>query len=88
MPVLQEHPRFKGISLPPSGWALAILLTLYIFTGIIGHDPWKSDDAISLGIAHSIVADGHWLMPQLAGQPYPDAPFYYWAAAVFAIRIP
>ena len=84
MPVLQEHPRFKGISLPPSGWALAILLTLYIFTGIIGHDPWKSDDAISLGIAHSIVADGHWLMPQLAGQPYPDAPFYYWAAAVFA----
>ncbi len=84
MPVLQEQPRFKGISLPPSGWALAILLALYIFTGIIGHDPWKSDDAISIGIAHSILSDGHWLMPHLAGQPYPDAPFYYWAAAAFA----
>jgi 4-amino-4-deoxy-L-arabinose transferase-like glycosyltransferase len=83
MPVLQEHSRFRGISLPPTGWALAILLTLYIFTGIIGHDPWKSDDAISLGIAHSMLSDGHWLMPHLAGQPYPDAPFYYWAAAAF-----
>jgi len=84
MPFLPEQPRFKGISLPPSGWALAILLTLYIFTGIIGHDPWKSDDAISIGIAHDMLSGGHWLMPHLAGQPYPDAPFYYWAAAAFA----
>ena len=83
MPFLPEQPRFKGISLPPSGWALAILLTLYIFTGIIGHDPWKSDDAISIGIAHDMLSGGHWLMPHLAGQPYPDAPFYYWAAAAF-----
>jgi 4-amino-4-deoxy-L-arabinose transferase-like glycosyltransferase len=83
MPFLPEQPRFKGISLPPSGWALAILLTLYIFTGIIGHDPWKSDDAISIGIAHDILSGGPWLMPHLAGQPYPDAPFYYWAAAAF-----
>ena len=84
MPFLQEHPRLKGITLPPSGWALAVLLSLYIFTGLIGHDPWKHDDAISIGVVFDMVSQGHWLLPQLAGQPYPDAPLYYWIAAGFA----
>lgn len=81
MPFLQDHPRFKGISLPPSGWVLAALLAVYIFTGLVGHDPWKNDDAVSIGIAFDIFTHGNWLAPQLAGQPYPDAPFYYWVAA-------
>ncbi len=84
MPFLPEHPRFKGITLPPSGWALAILLTLYIFTGLLGHDPWKTDDAISIGIVHDMLSSGNWLIPHLAGHPYPDAPLYYWAATGFA----
>jgi 4-amino-4-deoxy-L-arabinose transferase-like glycosyltransferase len=83
MPFLPEQPRFKGIALPPSGWALAILLSLYIFIGLIGHDPWKHDDAISIGIAFDMANNGHWLMPHLAGHAYPDAPLYYWTAAGF-----
>ena len=83
MPFLQDTPRFKGISLPPSGWALAVLLVLYIFVGLIGHDPWKHDDAITIGVASDMALNGHWLLPHLAGQPYPDAPFYYWMAAGF-----
>ena len=81
MPFLEEKPRFKGISLPPSGWVLTVLLVVYIFTGLIGHDPWKHDDAISIGIAHDIARNGNWLILQLAGRPYPDAPLYYWIAA-------
>lgn len=84
MPFLPEQPRFKGISLPPSGWVLAILLTLYIFVGLIGHDPWKHDDAITIGIAYDIFTHGNWLTPHLAGQLYPDAPLYYWIAAGFS----
>lgn len=84
MPLIPEQPRFKGISLPPSGWVLAVLLVVYIFTGLIGHDPWKHDDAISIGIAYDMVTNGNWLMPQLAGQPYPDAPLYYWVATITA----
>jgi 4-amino-4-deoxy-L-arabinose transferase-like glycosyltransferase len=84
MPFLPEHPRFKGITLPPSGWVLAVLLAVYIFTGLIGHDPWKHDDAVSIGIAFDIFSNGNWLTPQLAGQPHPDAPFYYWSAAITA----
>ena len=84
MPFLPEHPRFKGISLPPSGWVLAVLLVAYIFIGLIGHDPWKHDDAISIGMVFDIVTNGHWLTPQLAGQVRPDAPLYYWTAAITA----
>ena len=50
MPSLPENSRFKGITLPPSGWVLAVLLVAYIFTGLIGHDPWKNDDAITIGV--------------------------------------
>ncbi|MBL8393627.1 MAG: glycosyltransferase family 39 protein [Candidatus Accumulibacter sp.] len=75
------QPRLRGITLPPSGWTLAILLALYVLTGLIGHDPWKNDDAVTIGIVHDMVSSGHWLMPGLAGRPYPDAPLYYWVAA-------
>lgn len=81
MPFLEEKPRFRGISLPPSGWVLAVLLVIYIFTGLIGHDPWKHDDALTIGIAHDIAQNGNWLTLQLAGSTYPDAPLYYWLAA-------
>lgn len=84
MPFHPENPRFKGITLPPSGWVLAVLLAIYIFTGLIGHDPWKHDDAISLAIAYDIFSNGDWLTPELAGQTYPHAPFYYWTAALTA----
>ena len=82
MPFLQNHPYIRGITLPPSGWVLAVLLAVYLFTGLIGHDPWKHDDAIAIGLAHDIIRHGHWLMPELGGQPYPDVPFYYWTAAL------
>lgn len=76
-----EHKRFRGITLPPSGWTLAVLLVLYIFTGLIGHDPWKNDDAVTIGVVHDLVSNGHWLTLGLAGTPYPDAPLHYWLAA-------
>ena len=84
MPFHPEQPRFKGISLPPSGWVLAVLLFAYIFIGLIGHDPWKHDDAISIGIAYDIATRGNWLTLQLAGHPFPDAPLYYWISAFSA----
>ncbi|MDR2788974.1 MAG: glycosyltransferase family 39 protein [Candidatus Accumulibacter sp.] len=82
MPILDEKPRFRGISLPPDGWVLTGLLVIYIFTGLIGHDPWKHDDAISIGIAHDLIRNGNWLILRLAGRAYPDAPLYYWLAAI------
>ncbi len=82
MPALPEHSRFKGIPLPPRGWPLAILLALYLLPGLIGHDPWKVDDAEAFGVIRDMLVRGHWLTPTLAGQPVFEAPLYYWIAAV------
>lgn len=81
MPVQVEQTRPRGIRFPPNGWTLVVLLALYIFTGLIGHDPWKNDDALTIGVIHEMVATGNWLLPGLAGQPYPDDPLYYWVGA-------
>jgi 4-amino-4-deoxy-L-arabinose transferase-like glycosyltransferase len=81
MPSYSENKTFKGISLPPRGWPLAILLALYILPGLIGHDPWKVDDATSFGVAWDMLQRGSWLTPSIAGQIYPHAPLYYWIAA-------
>ncbi|MDR1368443.1 MAG: glycosyltransferase family 39 protein, partial [Candidatus Accumulibacter sp.] len=75
--------KLKGISLPPSGWSLAALLSLYLFVGLVGHDPWKPDDSVAIGVAFDMFENGRWIVPRLAGQPYPDAPLYYWIAAGF-----
>ena len=84
MSLHETQHRFPGITLPPGGWVLTALLVVYIFVGLIGHDPWKHDDAITIGVVFDIVSHGNWLTPELAGQSYPDAPFYYWCAALTA----
>jgi 4-amino-4-deoxy-L-arabinose transferase-like glycosyltransferase len=67
--------------MPLNGWAVALLLGVYVLAGLTGHDPWKHDDAVTLGVVHDLIANGNWLTLSLAGRPYPDAPLYYWLAA-------
>jgi len=84
MSVEPESSPLNGIRLHPRGAVLALLLAIYIFSGLIGHDPWKTDDAVTIGVVHDIVTHANWLTPGLAGRPYPDAPLYYWLAAATA----
>ena len=72
---------FGGFPMPPRGWPLVVLLALFILAGLVGHDPWKNDDAITIGVTADMLQRGHWLAPHLADRPYPDAPLYYWTAA-------
>lgn len=72
----------RGFPFPPRGWPLVALLAVFIVAGLIGHDPWKNDDAITIGVVTDMLHRGHWLAPYLADQAYPDAPLYYWTAAV------
>lgn len=69
MPIRPDPQPSRGIALPPRGWVLALLLALYILPGLTGHDPWKVDDAVTLGVVHDMVSHGNWLLPQLAGRP-------------------
>jgi len=73
------------IGLPLARVPLLILLAVWLLPGLVGHDPWKSDDAIGIGIAHQFASHGDWLLPRLAGEYYPDdGPLFYWIAAAFA----
>lgn len=63
-------------------FVLAGLLAAYLVLGLVGHDPWKPDDATHFGIVYSMLQAGSWL-PSLAGEPLPTAPpLYYWVAAL------
>ncbi len=71
--------------LPLSGRWLATLVIAFLLPGLIGHDPWKSEDAISFGVVYGLLDHGTWLTPSLAGEPWlRDGPLYYWMAALCA----
>lgn len=66
-----------------SVWVVVALAALYLLSGIVGRDPWKTEDAIHLGIAYHFLGDGYWLFPHVAGEPWPHtAPLYHWVAAL------
>lgn len=70
---------------PAKAVLLGLLLLVWVGTGLIGHDPWKPDEATSFGVVHSILQSGDWLVPTLVGEPYLDKPpLYYWSAALSA----
>lgn len=64
---------------------LFILLTAYAFSGLIGRDPWRPDDAIGFGIAWTMAQGtfADWLMPNVAAMPTPEeGPLPFWLAAL------
>lgn len=63
-------------------WLLALTLLL-IATGIGLRDPWPADEPRFALVARDMVATGHWLLPRVGGQPYPDKPpLFFWLIAV------
>lgn len=63
---------------------LIVIASLYLLFGVTGHDPWKNEDAVHIGIAYGFAHHGHWLTPSIAGEAWPHtAPLYHWVAALF-----
>jgi 4-amino-4-deoxy-L-arabinose transferase-like glycosyltransferase len=65
-------------------WLFA-LLAAWVGFGLIGHDPWKPDEAYTFGLVYHIVQSGDWLVPTLAGEPFVEKPpLFFVTAALFA----
>jgi 4-amino-4-deoxy-L-arabinose transferase-like glycosyltransferase len=78
MPPRLTLPRLQ---LPPSAAALAAIALAFVLPGLFGHDPWKTHDAIGIGIAHGMVTSGDGLVPRVAGMPWLyDPPLFHWLA--------
>ncbi len=81
----------KPVRLPASAtnalprWVLFALCLLYILPGLIGRDPWKTDDAAGFGVMWTMANGGleDWLWPHIVGLPMPEkGPLAYWAGAI------
>lgn len=50
------------------------LCAAWIVPGLIGHDPWKPDEAYTFGLVFHVLQGGGWIVPTLAGEPFVDKP--------------
>jgi 4-amino-4-deoxy-L-arabinose transferase-like glycosyltransferase len=69
-----------------------VLCAIWLLAGVVGHDPWKVDDALNLGVAWEMTS-GSWLVPRIAGDPWlVTPPLYHWVAAlcgkIFGVVLP
>jgi 4-amino-4-deoxy-L-arabinose transferase-like glycosyltransferase len=70
---------------------LTVLVCIaWIIPGLIGHDPWKPDEAHSFGVVYQLLKNGDWVVPMLAGEPFLDKPplIYLTAALTGALFSP
>ena len=70
---------------PPRTIVLWTMALVYLLVGVIGHDPWRGDDARYFGPVLEMLRGTHWLIPHVGNEPFLDfPPLYYWIAAITA----
>lgn len=67
--------------------ALVVLLCLaWLLPGLLGHEPWKTEEAYTFGLVHALLQGGSWIVPHLAGEPFlAEPPLFHLSAAASAI---
>ena len=66
-------------------WVLVALVSVYACAGLIGRDPWKTDDAATFGAMWTLANGGwlDWLQPNVAGAPFTsEGPAFIWLGAI------
>ena len=78
---LRGRIAFDGTSTPLKTALFVLVCAAWLVPGLIGHDPWKYDEAVVFGIVNEILRSGDWINLKLAGEPYFDkAPLFIWVA--------
>lgn len=71
-------PRF-----PLPSIVMVLACAIYLIVGSVGHDPWKTDDALHIGVAFGFFSGGDWLIPRIAGEAWLGVtPLFHWLAAI------
>ena len=66
---------------------LILLAAAWVLLGLVGHDPWKFDDATTFGAAWETAQRGDPLVPYLAGEPFLVRPPLLPALGALAIKV-
>ena len=73
------------LALPPSHTVLIILALAFVAPGLVGHDPWRAFDVLTIEVVQQMHLSGDWVVPRIAGEPWlEDPPLYHWFALAFA----
>jgi 4-amino-4-deoxy-L-arabinose transferase-like glycosyltransferase len=85
---LSKRIVFDGTATPIKTALFLIICLAWLIPGLVGHDPWKPDEALAMGVVFEMLHSNGtlpWLLPHIAGSvsgEYP--PLYYWVAALTA----
>ena len=76
---------YDGTRTPLKTALFLVVCFAWIVPGLVGHDPWKTDEAVVFGLVFEMLRSGDWIVFRLAGEPYLDkAPLYLWVSGVSA----
>jgi 4-amino-4-deoxy-L-arabinose transferase-like glycosyltransferase len=76
---------YDGTSTPLKTALFLVVCFAWLVPGLVGHDPWKYDEAIVFGNVTEMLRSGDWFTFRIAGEPHLEkAPLFLWVAALFA----
>lgn len=76
---------YDGTSTPLKTTLFVVVCLTWLLPGLVGHDPWKVDEAVVFGAVTEMLRSGDWLVFRIAGEPYLEkAPLFFWVSASFA----
>lgn len=79
-------PMHSSDQSPSAAW-VGLAAVLMLLAGVLGHDPWKPDEAFSFGIVYEYLLGQHWVIPMLAGEPFMEKPPLYFLSAAWCARL-
>lgn len=78
-----ESERVAARALPL--WWVYMLVVVYVVPGLVGHDPWKPDEAYVFGGVLDMLKTGDWIVVKVGGVPFVEKPpLYHWVASITA----
>ena len=82
---LRGRIAYDGTRTPLKTGLFVVVCLAWLLPGLVGHDPWKVDEAVVFGVVSEMVRSGDWIQFRIAGETFLDkAPLYLWTAAAFA----
>jgi 4-amino-4-deoxy-L-arabinose transferase-like glycosyltransferase len=76
---------FDGTRTPVKTALFLIVCFAWLLPGLVGHDPWKTDEALAFGAVTEILRTGNWTAFAIAGEPvHAEPPLFLWTAAALA----
>ena len=76
---------FDGTRTPLKTALFVIVCAAWLLPGLVGHDPWKADEAVEFGVVVEMLRSGDWLNFRIAGEAIAgEAPLFPWTAALLA----